>query len=222
MGILQLDINGNPFVGVWCAANDKFALVPRSATKSNIKQIQKALSVDVLSFSVGGTDLIGSLLVMNSKGAVVTNFIEQSELKILENEINVGILDHRLNASGNIILVNDNGALVHPGLDDVSITLIKETLGVPVRKGTIAGLKTVGASAIVTNEGLLCHPKATAEEKKILEEHLKVPVEIGTANYGTPLLGACIIANVNGAVTGFTSTGIELGRIESSLNLIDK
>ena len=110
--------------------------------------------------------------------------------------------------------------MVHPDLGEKQIKMIQETLNVDVLRGTIAGLKTVGAAAVVTNKGLLCHPKTTNEEKKILEKHFEVPVEIGTANYGTPLIGACVIANKHGAVTGFTSTGIELGRIESGLNLI--
>ena len=222
MGILQLDINGNPFVGVWCATNNKLAFVPQNATKANIRKIEKSLAVTVAAVTIGGTNLIGSLATMNSHGAIITNFIEETELKFLEKHIRVGVLDHKLNASGNIILANDNAALIHPDLNEPSVRLIKETLKVEVFRGTIAGLKTVGAAAVVTNEGMLCHPKVTEEEKADLEKYFKVPVEIGTANYGTPLIGACVIANINGAITGFASTGIELGRIESGLNLIDK
>lgn len=222
MAVLQLDINGNPFIGVWCAANNKFAFLPPMATKSNIRRVQKALKVEAVKLTIGGTSLIGSLLTMNSKGAVVTDFIQENEIETLKNYIKVGILKHRYNAAGNLILANDKAALIHPELDDERVDMIKDVLDVEVKKGTIAGLKTVGAAAIVTNEGLLCHPKVTEAEKKILEEHFEVPVDIGTANYGAPLIGACLIANVSGAVTGFTSTGIELGRIESSLNLIDK
>jgi translation initiation factor 6 len=222
LSVIQLDINGNPFIGVWCCANDRIALVPQNATKSNIRKITKALDVEVVAMSIGGTDLMGSLIALNSKGAVVTNFVEQGELELMEKHIRVGVLEHKLNATGNIILANDNGALIHPGLDDLSLKLIKETLGVPVRKGTIAGLATVGAAALTTNEGILCHPKLEDDEKTVLEELFRVSVDIGTANYGTPLIGACLIANTKGAITGYTSTGIELGRIESALNLIDK
>jgi len=222
LGVIQLDINGNPFIGVWCATNNNLAIAPQNATKSNIRKIEKALSVNVINCTVGGTNLIGSLVTMNSNGAVITNFIEESERTVLEKHIDIGILDHKLNASGNIILANDNAAMIHPELDENAEMIIKDTLKVDVFRGTIAGLKTVGAAAVVTNEGLLCHPKTTKAEKIKLENHFGVPVEIGTANYGTPLIGACVIANVKGAITGFTSTGIELGRIESGLNLIGK
>ena len=107
---------------------------------------------------------------MNSKGAVVTNFILDHELETLESNLKVGVIKHKLNAAGNIILANDSAAMVHPGLDDSSIEMIKDVLDVEVEKGTIAGLNTVGAAAIVTNEGLLCHPKVTDSEKEALED----------------------------------------------------
>ena len=87
-------------------------------------------------------------------------------------------------------------------------------------KGTIAGLKTVGTAAIITNRGGLCHPKVKKDELEFLKSFFKIDITTGTANYGTPLIGACLIANSKGAVTGTTTTGIELGRIEDGLNLI--
>jgi translation initiation factor 6 len=220
LAVLQLDINGNPFVGVWCDSSDTITLIPPYATKSNVRKIEKALNVQTIKLTIGGTNLIGSLLAMNSKGAIVADFIQSNEQEELEKHMTVGILKHRYNAAGNLILTNDTAALIHPELGESQVKVIEDILGVRVLKGTIAGLKTVGAAAIVTNKGLLCHPKVTDSEKKILEDHFEVPVEIGTANYGSPLIGACLIGNIHGAVVGFTSTGIELGRIETGLDLI--
>jgi len=64
-----------------------------------------------------------------------------------------------LNASGNLILANDNAALVHPDLSDKAIGMIEKALGVDVRKGTVGGLKTVGMAGIATNKGVLCTRK---------------------------------------------------------------
>jgi translation initiation factor 6 len=81
-------------------------------------------------------------------------------------------------------------------------------------------LKTVGAAAVVTNKGGLFHPKIDDQELKELEDLFGVPIVKGTANYGTPLIGACLIGNSKGAITGDSTTGIELGRIEEGLGLI--
>ena len=82
----------------------------------------------------------------------------------------VFVFEDVINAAGNDILVNDNGALIHPDIKERSVKKIGETLGVPVLKGTIASLKTVGMAAVVTNKGCLCHPKISDDEKKQLEE----------------------------------------------------
>jgi translation initiation factor 6 len=116
--------------------------------------------------------------------------------------------------------VNDNGALVHPDLKDESIKDIKKTLKVPVFRGTIGSLKTVGMAAVVTNAGLLCHPKTSEEEKIQLEKVFGVNVMIGTINHGSPVIGSGLVANTKGAIIGNLSTGIEMGRIEEALGYL--
>jgi translation initiation factor 6 len=219
LGIAQVDINGNPYIGIFCAANENIALVPIDLEKKIKKRIIESLDLEVIPILIAGSRLIGSLLVMNSKGAIVNNFAETREILQLEKYINVTILEEKLNAVGNNILANDFGALVHKKFSKKSITQIEDTLDVEVMKGTIAGLKTIGTAAVVTNHGGVCHPKVKEDELEFLKSLLKIEIVKGTANYGTPLVGACIIANSNGAVTGTTTTGIELGRIEDGFKL---
>jgi translation initiation factor 6 len=216
-----LDINGNPYIGVFCAANDDFAIIPKGLSKKDIGKIEKVLDVKTIQLSIAGSRLIGSLLALNSHGAVVNNFTETSELLILEKYTNVTVLEEKLNAIGNNVLTNNHGALVHKQFSKNSLKQIEDTLDVEVLKGTIAGLRTIGTAAAITNQGGLCHPKVKNEELEFLNSFFKVEIIIGTANYGTPLVGACILANSKGAVTGTTTTGIELGRIEDGLKLIN-
>ena len=117
------------------------------------------------------------------------------------------------------MLCNDQGAVVHPGYDDEAMGVIHEVLGVPVVRGTIAGIRTVGAVAVATNKGAVCHPHARPAEMDLLKSALRVPVMITTANYGAAQVGACIVANSHGAVVGSRTTPIELGRIEEGLGL---
>jgi translation initiation factor 6 len=125
-----------------------------------------------------------------------------------------------INAAGNDILANDNGALVHPDLHNSSVKKISDILGVPVYKGTIASLGTVGMAAVVTNKGCLCHPKVTVEEKRQLEKVFDVDVMIGTVNHGFPMIGSGLVANTKGAIIGDMTTGIEMGRIEEALGFL--
>jgi translation initiation factor 6 len=220
LGLKKLDINGNPYIGIFCAANDEFVIVPKLIKKASIRRIEKAMEVDVVTTTIGGSTVIGALLVLNSKGAVLTEFVEENEMIGLEGRVRVATIPDKLNAAGNNILANDKAALIHPDFGTKSVKIIEDTLDVEVEKGTIYGLKTVGAAAVMTNKGGLCHPKVEETDLKMLEDLFGVPVAKGTANYGTPFIGACLIGNSKGAVTGDSTTGIELGRIEEGLGLI--
>mgnify|MGYP005837026553 CR=1 FL=1 len=216
-----LDFNENPNLGVYCRTNEDVAFVRKGLSKKVRNIINSVLGVKVVELSVADATIIGSLICLNSKGAIVTDFADDEAIKIIENNgLKVSIIKDKLNAAGNDILVNDNGALVHPDLKDQSIFDIKKTLEVPVFRGTIASLKTVGMAAVVTNKGLLCHPKASEEEKLKLEKVFGVNVMIGTVNHGSPVIGSGLVANSKGAIIGNLTTGIEMGRIEEALGYL--
>ena len=215
-----MDITGNPYIGIFCAVNENIALVPIDFEKKHINKLNEALQIEIVPISIAGSRLIGSLLALNSNGAIANNLMETNEILKLKEYIDVTILTDKLNAIGNNILANDHAAVVHNQFSKKSITEIEDALDVEVMKGTIAGSKTVGTAAIITNRGGICHPKVKKDELELLKSFFKIDITTGTANYGTPLIGACLIANSKGAVTGTTTTGIELGRIEDGLNLI--
>jgi translation initiation factor 6 len=217
-----LDFNENPNVGVFCRANNDVAFVCKGLQKQIKKKIVSALNVKLVELNIADATIIGSLLSFNSKGVVVTDFVDEYSVKTIKDQgFDVYVVKDKLNAAGNDVLVNDNGALVHPNLKDDSLREIEKVFRVPVHRGTIASLKTVGMTAVVTNKGLLCHPKVTPEEKKMLEEIFDVGVMIGTVNHGVPLIGSGLVANSKGAVMGNLTTGIEMGRIEEALGFLE-
>ncbi len=216
-----LDFNENPNLGVFCRANDDIIFLRKGLSKKVKNNIVEALGAKIVELTIADATIIGSLLVFNSKGAVVTDFVDKDSIKIIEQQgFDVCVIDDRLNAAGNDILVSDKGALVHPDMKDESIKSMEKVFGVPVYKGTIASLKTVGMAAVVTNKGLLCHPKVSDEEKIVLEKVFDVNVMIGTVNHGTPLIGSGLVANSRGAIIGNLTTGIEMGRIEEALGFL--
>jgi len=217
-----LDFNENPNLGVFCRANDNIAFLMKGLTKKTKEKITEALEVPLVEVSIFDATIIGSLMSFNSNGVVVTDSIDDKTLKIIEKQgFKVCVVDDKINAAGNDILVNDNGALVHPDFRDKSIKKIEDTFGVPVVCGTIAGLKTVGMAAVVTNKGLLCHPKVSDEELRVLRDVFGVSVMIGTVNHGSPVIGSGLVANCKGAIIGNLTTGIEMGRIEEALGFLD-
>ena len=222
MGLRQVDVNGNPYIGVICVASDDLCLAPFDAKDEHIDLLHECLGMDnIVRMTMGGTTLVGTMVALNSRGAIVGDIASDEEIAILEEHREVHVLSGRLNCAGNLIMTNDSHALVHPRLNETKRNAIAETLGVEIMEGDLAGMGLVGSVGCATNRGILVHPKARQEELEALRGFFGLPVDIGTLNYGSPMIGACCAANSKGAVTGTTSTGIELGRLEDALGLIE-
>jgi translation initiation factor 6 len=209
--------NGNPFIGVYCVANESLSLVPMDAPPGLISDIEESMGVKVIVTPLASATILGTLTAMNSYGAITTGMASLSEIRPLRKELNFKRIKDRLNACGNNVLVNDHAALVNPDLGATAVKQIKDALQVEVMQGTVAGHKTVGSVCVATNRGVLCHPSTTKAELEMLRSLFNVPTAIGTLNYGAPMVGACMIANTKGASVGFRSTPIELGRVEDAL-----
>jgi len=216
-----LDFNENPNVGIYCRTNESVVFLQQSLSKKTKRLVGEVLDAKVVELCIADSTIIGSLLTCNSSGAIITAFTNKETFQAVEHQgLSVLPVEDIINAAGNDILVNDYGALVHPELKASTIKQISKTLNVPVHKGTIASLGTVGMAAVVTNKGCLCHPKATDEERQQLKKVFDVDVMIGTVNHGFPMIGSGLVANSKGAIIGNMTTGIEMGRIEEALGFL--
>lgn len=212
--IRTLNIYENPVIGVFATCTEDFALVPPGTNDKTSGMLEDILDVEVVSTLVNGSVVVGSLSKGNSSGFLVPKGSGPLPKKI---DLPVAEVPDNLSAIGNIVLANDSAALVHPDISDKAIEIIEKTLSVDVRRGTIAGIKTVGMAGVVTNHGLLAHPMIKQEEVSILENLFGLNVEIGTVNYGSQVVGSGVLANSSGYVAGSETTGHELGRIEDAL-----
>jgi translation initiation factor 6 len=218
----RLDFNGNAYVGIYCRANDAIAFIQPNLPDAAVATVASALHVEPVAVTIGGSPLIGSLMALNSHGMILTDFVEDHERAHIREHFDgeILIIDDRFNAAGNNILASDHGAVVHPLMQRQTVRRIEETLDIEAVQGSVATLNTVGMAAVATGRGALCHPKLEEDERTTIEEVLKVDVREGTVNHGMPYVGAGLVANSHGAITGSTSTGIELNRIEDALDLI--
>lgn len=214
----KVDFAGNPYLGVFAATNEGVVIASPSVPAKALREVERALGVHSLRTKVGGSTLIGSLVALNSHAVLLTAFARDEEIRKMEG-LDIYRLEHRLNAVGNNILANDYGALCHPGYGRAARRELEDAFDVEVHPATLGGQRTVGSAGVATNRGAICHPHASEEELALVEEVLRVKPLIATANYGTPQLGACVVANDGGAVTGTPTTPIELGRIEEGLRL---
>jgi translation initiation factor 6 len=197
-------------------------IVPPQVSKTKAQKLEEWLRTKVVVTAIGKSVLIGALACANSKGIVLPHFTQREEIDSIKSalDVNITVMETKKTAYGNLILANDYGAVIHPGLRKEDMTKIEDTLGVEVVAGEIAGLPYVGSLATATNKGVLAHPLLREEEQKILKDLLKVPVDVGTVNCGIPYVATGLIGNTFGAVAGFMTTGPELFIIGHAFDLV--
>jgi translation initiation factor 6 len=93
---------------------------------------------------------------------------------------------------------------------------------VPVRRGTVAGLGTVGMAGAATNKGVVVHPKTTDLEAELIGSTLGVAVHRSTGNFGIPVVGACLVANSRALLVGRPTTPVEIVHLQEGFQLFDR
>lgn len=221
--IEKMAIYGNSCIGVFCLATDSYVLIPPDIPDKIVKLVESTLRVPIIQTRIGESVLLGALTIGNSKGLLLPHIVTDDELNSLRSklDVNIDILPSKRTALGNIILVNDNAAIVHPELERKAKKIIEDVLDVEVVDFLIAGLPIVGAVAVVTNRGGVFHPMTSEEDLENISNIFKVNVDVGTVNAGFPYVGTGIIGNSRGALVGAATTGPELAHIERALGLLE-
>ena len=218
----RVDIVGNPNLGVFILTTDDMAIVPYTLLDEKADIIKETLDVDVVKSSISGSSLIGSLAVANSNGIVVSPHVLDREVEQFEGlGLEVAAIPGNYTAVGNIVAANDNGAIVSPFLSEDAINTIESTLDVDVESTSMVGSDIIGSLISVTNKGFLISSTAVESEVDFSRKVFGVEGDIGTVGRGISLVGACSIANSNGAIVAKNSTGPEMARVEEALGFLD-
>jgi len=224
LAISLLSLFGNPSIGVYSLVTDRMILVPLQISASKVKKLEDELKVRALRVTLGESVLLGALACANSNGVILPHFVREEEVQAIKStfDLNVAVMETKRTAYGNLVLVNDKGAVTDPGLKGKDLKSIADTLGVEAVPGEIAGLPYVGSLAVATNKGVLAHPLLKEEERKVLADVLKVPVDVGTVNGGVPYVATGLRGNSYGAVAGYITTGPELFIIGQALDVVEE
>ena len=217
MDIAKTTILGNSGLGVFALSTEDFSIVPYSIKESSLKVISDTLSVNVIQTTIANSVLVGTMIIGNSKAILVPQNIKEKEYKILEENLSGQIklveLNSKYTALGNLIVMNDKGAIVSDMLEKNAQKQIQDELDIEIVVGNLLGSPLVGSLVMSTNRGALVHPLFSEEEIKEIASILRVKVDVCTINRGIPYPRVGIIANSKGAVIGTDSTGPESMRI---------
>jgi len=216
-----ITFDGDPNIGVFARVIGDIAIIPPESPQEFRDAVQQALNVEIIPTLIQGSSIIGSLLCGNSRGIIVSGLATDDEIARFSEYREVMRLSETMNAAGNVIMVNDTFAAVHPDMPVDIAAEIGEFLKVEIIHLTLGGVRTVGMAGVATNKGVIVHPRATAHEIARLEEVAKVPVGTGTINMGSGLIGTGLLVNERGYIAGSATSGFELGRIEDVFGFLE-
>lgn len=219
--IHKYDVYRSPNVGLFTRTNDKTLLLPFGFAETKTKRLKEYLDVEeIIYVSIAGTRLMGPMTVMNNNGILLPSTVSDEEIQILKQTgLNVERLKSKFTAIGNLISANDKGAIVSNLFSEEVDEDIKDTLGVPIQRMSIAGYVQVGSMVVATNAGAIVHPNANDAEINRISETLQIEAEPATVNGGSPFLASGIIANFSSVIVGGLTTGPELIMISRALKV---
>ncbi|TXT61534.1 MAG: Translation initiation factor 6 [Promethearchaeota archaeon] len=225
MTILRTDLFGRSLVGVYLEVTNSYVLYPPSINKSDLKKLQDVFQVDFYAFTVNNSKLVGVYSTSNKFGIILPHILRDDELSNLkenllssQNSTEISVLKSIDNAYGNLILCNDKGAIISSLLRPYQEE-IEQVLNVETQVFDFAGSYLPGSIGIANNKGCLVHPLATNDEIDYISSVLKVETDVSTINRGVPYLSGGAAVNDSGGVFGKLSTGPELMRLTSVLQI---
>jgi len=221
--VLITNFNGNPNVGLYGFATDKFCLLGRDAPEKLHAKISEVLDVPIIMMSIAGTSLVGIFVNGNKNCLIIPKIAFPQELEILDkHKIKYRLIDTKFTCLGNNIICNDKGCIVSNEYGEKEIKQIKDALKVDVVKSKIAELNTLGSLAVHTKKRLLCHHEILEQEAEIIKKVLKVEVYTGTINMGVPFIGSGVLCNNKGFIIGDASGGPEIINVDESLGFLNR
>lgn len=215
----SINIMDSSSIGVFATCTDDICLVPCGCRSEIIEAIKNELKVNTVSCLISDSTLIGSLCKGNENGFIVPNSAISKKIEKITGKKTVN-LPGKINAVGNIMLLNDTACLVHPEISEKAVQTIKKILKVDVLRGTIGKNKTVGMSGYATNNGIIVNSKISNEEFEKIESLFQMKPILCTVNLGSYMVGSAVLANKNGCLVGNDTTGYELGNIIKGLGFI--
>ena len=95
-------------------ATEKIVMIPRMVPLEKAQEIADWLKSKLIYTAIGGSVLGGALACANSNGMLLPNYIREEELKQIKSayEGKITIMETKKTAYGNLVLANDNGAVV--------------------------------------------------------------------------------------------------------------
>ena len=169
MPIDTVDIFGSDQVGIHLASVDNVLFHPPELPQPVLETLEATLGLEMQPLTVGGSNLVGALVCGNSRGIAIADIANEGDIDQLTSYGDVVVMEGGVNTAGNLLVVNEQGAVASPSIPHEGLEILAEVLAVDVASTTIAGQDVVGSLAVTNDQGVLLHPDVTPDEAMLIE-----------------------------------------------------
>lgn len=162
---------GTELAGIFSAGNSSGILVSKIADAREIKEIKKALGINVLAIKAKET-AIGNLALCNDRGCIISAKLKRYGKEIaeaLDCETAVGSVAG-LHIVGSAAIATNKGCLCHRDAEEGELKLIEELLKVKADIGSVGGSPFVKAGVIANGNGVVVSEEASGPELQRIDE----------------------------------------------------
>jgi len=220
MQIVKASIWKTPYIGAYSKVFGENAVVNKNTPRGFLEKILKVLKVKYLAVTnIAGVHAISSMIAANSSFIIVPDTIEEEELEELKKlKKEILVMDSKLKAWGNMMLLSDRGVLFSPRVPKQDANKIINSLNVDYDFSALANYMSIGALAVVSENICFVSKILNEDEKKLLEDLLKLKTYAVSVNNGLLFIRLGMLANPNGILVGKSTTGAELMDLSSAVS----
>ena len=214
--VYRATIRKSSFIGIYVALFDDRAIVPPIAPRGFLKRLDRYLRVSPITTTIGGISSVGSMVAMNRRGIILPKTVEEDELSAISPaNFEALVVDSKLLAWGNLLVVNNKGALISNMVPRNVAKQISDFLDVECVPFNLRGFRTIGSFFAVSDNLGLVSPLIDSDGLELARSVLKVRFSPTTVNDGEMLVKLGVLLNDKGLVVGQDTTGVELMAIQS-------
>ena len=217
MEIEQFGINGCPYIGIFSVVTEGYALLPPGSDANTVKFFEKFFNVKVVKTTIANSSLLGCFGLALGDKIVLPELAEKYEIKQLENSCMKVKQLTKATALGNLAAVNSRYGIASKLLEKQAVNELQKFFSVDFESANIAGTEATGSCIRVTEKGFIVNPNVDEKQFSKLKKMFGVQGMATTANYGDCFVANSVLANRNGALVGFDTSGHELAHIDEGL-----
>lgn len=210
--VVLMEFEGNPNIGLYMFANNKFCFVGCDIDDKRKKEIEKTLGVEVFKVTALGTELVGVFFAGNDDVLIVPELFDYEMERLIDickkKDVKLQVVKNKINTLGNNFCFGSDKIIVNESFNVKALGKVAENFKIVKLKNK--DYASAGGVCRYFNDKFFISQELSEEEVK---EFIDEIGGIGTVNSGSNFVASGIVGNNTGLIIGNQSSSVEIQSI---------